>query len=128
MKILAFADLHSSITSLKRVEKKIKTEKPDVIFCLGDFTIFEQNIEHVMRRIDDFKIPTYVLHEEKCFPEVEIRKNRLKPSEIDNNTIAVEPHISPAKIIRHAKYDVRFCFFLSKYGRGYSSCDKNEKN
>lgn len=62
MKILAFTDFHSSITSLKRLEAKIKTHKPDYLFCLGDFTIFEQNIEAVLRRINDFKIPTFLIH------------------------------------------------------------------
>ncbi len=62
MKILAFADMHSSITSLKRIEAKIKTNKPDYIICLGDFTIFEQNIDAVMKRINDFGIPTFIIH------------------------------------------------------------------
>ncbi len=62
MKILAFTDLHASVTEYKKVQAKVKKEKPDYIFCLGDFTIFEQNIEAVIRKISELKKPTLVLH------------------------------------------------------------------
>jgi len=62
MKILAFSDLHASITSFKKLQQKIKKYNPDYIFCLGDFTVFEQNIEAVLEKINDFKKPTIVLH------------------------------------------------------------------
>lgn len=62
MKILAFTDLHASVTSYKKVQAKLKKENPDCIFCLGDFTIFEQNIEPVLRKISELKKPVYVLH------------------------------------------------------------------
>ena len=62
MKILAFADLHESITCLKKIEQKIEKHKPDVIVNLGDFTVFEQNIEGVLERLAKFGIPVWILH------------------------------------------------------------------
>ncbi|MEM3153989.1 MAG: metallophosphoesterase [Candidatus Woesearchaeota archaeon] len=62
MKILAFTDLHAGVTAYKRIQEKIRKEKPDYIFCLGDFTIFEQNIEAVIRKIAELKKPVYIIH------------------------------------------------------------------
>lgn len=62
MKILAFSDLHASITSFKKLKAKIKKHKPDYLFCLGDFTIFEQNVDEILAKINDFGLPTYLIH------------------------------------------------------------------
>lgn len=62
MKILAFTDLHASITELKRLEEKIKKHKPDLLICCGDFTVFEQNVDHVLRKLDTFGLPCYLIH------------------------------------------------------------------
>lgn len=52
MKVFAFSDLHASQKCLKIIEKKVKKSNPDVILCAGDFTVFEQNIEDVMNRLN----------------------------------------------------------------------------
>lgn len=62
MKILAFTDLHAGVTAYKKIQEKIRKEKPDYVFCLGDFTIFEQNIEAVIRKIAELKKPVYIIH------------------------------------------------------------------
>jgi Icc-related predicted phosphoesterase len=62
MKILAFTDLHAGVTAYKKIVDKIKKEKPDYVFCLGDFTIFEQNIDPVLRKINELKKPVYLIH------------------------------------------------------------------
>jgi len=62
MKILAFADLHSSITAYKKILAKVKKDKPDYILCLGDFTMFEQNIEQIMDKLNDIGVPIYLIH------------------------------------------------------------------
>ncbi len=62
MKILAFTDLHAGVTAYKKIVDKIKKEKPDYVFCLGDFTIFEQNIDPVLRKISELKKPVYLIH------------------------------------------------------------------
>ncbi len=61
MKILAFADIHGSITKLRKILQKVNKNKPDIILCLGDFTIFENQIEPVMRKINAFKKPVYII-------------------------------------------------------------------
>jgi hypothetical protein len=62
MKILAFTDLHAGVTAYKKIQAKVKKEKPDYVVCLGDFTIFEQNIEAVLRKISELKRPTFIIH------------------------------------------------------------------
>jgi len=62
MKILAFTDLHASIVDYKKIQKKVKKEKPDYIFCLGDFTVFEQNIDGILAKLNELKKPTFVIH------------------------------------------------------------------
>lgn len=61
MKILAFTDMHSSITCLKKIQEKIKKYKPDILLCLGDFTVFEQNLEPVMEKISELG-KLYLIH------------------------------------------------------------------
>ena len=63
MKILAFVDLHSKhgspeyvdfYTSLKYVKELkalAKKERPDVIICAGDASLFENHLEEIMERI-----------------------------------------------------------------------------
>ena len=69
MKILCFADIHESLTSRRKIEALIKKEKPDVIVCAGDFTVFEQHLEQMMDWMH--KLPTIVAlingnHEEEA--------------------------------------------------------------
>lgn len=53
MKILAFVDVHGSHAALKRIAARVKKEKPDIIVCAGDITIFEQNIEEILEQLDE---------------------------------------------------------------------------
>ena len=62
MKIFAFTDLHSSAGSYKKLQARIKRENPDCVFCLGDFTVFEQNIVQIMRKISELGKPVMLLH------------------------------------------------------------------
>lgn len=52
MKILAFVDLHESRAGMKHIEQLAKKEKPRFICCLGDFTVFEDGVERLMRWMD----------------------------------------------------------------------------
>ncbi|MBI4145169.1 metallophosphoesterase [Candidatus Woesearchaeota archaeon] len=62
MKILAFSDLHANLTAMKRLEQTIKKEHPDLLINLGDFTVFEQHIEDVCKRLAKLHKSQLVLH------------------------------------------------------------------
>ncbi len=62
MKILTFVDLHGSLTALKKLQDLFEKEKPDIIICPGDISIFEQNINYLAGRIAKFNKPTLMLH------------------------------------------------------------------
>lgn len=62
MKILAFVDLHGSLKALKKLQKLVDKEKPDIIVCAGDISIFEQNLDYLAHRISKFKKPVLMVH------------------------------------------------------------------
>tara|TARA_Y100000310_G_scaffold308996_1_gene352645 strand:- start:1032 stop:1628 length:597 start_codon:yes stop_codon:yes gene_type:complete len=62
MKILAFVDLHSSVKALDAIVKKVKKEKPSVIVCAGDLTIFEQGLRYILYELSKLKIPCLIVH------------------------------------------------------------------
>jgi uncharacterized protein len=62
MKILVFTDTHNSTVALKKVVEKAKKEKPDLMLCCGDFTIFMQLAVEVLDSINSLKIKTYIIH------------------------------------------------------------------
>ncbi len=61
MKILAFTDFHGSPSALKKIIKKAKKEKPDVLLCPGDFTIFEQHMHKLLKKLDSIGIPLLII-------------------------------------------------------------------
>lgn len=50
MKLLAFTDMHGSLPAFQEIKKKAK--QADLIVCCGDFTIFERNMEAVLKAIN----------------------------------------------------------------------------
>src|SRR3989338_8411221 len=62
MKILAFTDLHGSLAAYRALQAKVRKEKPDCIFCLGDFTIFDAGIEVMLKKISNLGLPTLLIH------------------------------------------------------------------
>lgn len=61
MKLLCFTDMHGSMKALKRIQDTAKKEKPDYILCAGDFTVFEQNMESIMKKLDQINIPLMII-------------------------------------------------------------------
>ncbi|MBW3019112.1 metallophosphoesterase [Candidatus Woesearchaeota archaeon] len=61
MKVLAFADLHSHLASLKKLEQKVRNSKPDIILCAGDFTVFQSHVEDIMKRLNRLG-KVYIIH------------------------------------------------------------------
>ena len=60
LRILAFSDLHGDEKALKLLEKKSK--KADVVVCAGDFTVFENNILRIMRKLDEIGKPVMLVN------------------------------------------------------------------
>ena len=60
MKILSFVDIHGSMSAFKKIKQKAKNA--DIIVCGGDFTIFEQGIEHFLSVFDKLKKPFLIIH------------------------------------------------------------------
>lgn len=60
MKILAFVDMHGSMSALKKIKELVKKEKPDYLVCPGDFTIFEQGLDYIMHKLNQIGIPVLI--------------------------------------------------------------------
>ncbi len=60
MKILVFTDHHGSPSDMEAV--KVKAKEADIIICLGDFTIFENEIEYIMNQINELPKKVLLLH------------------------------------------------------------------
>ncbi len=65
LRILAFSDLHGNERHMKALANKAK--KADIIICAGDFTVFENKILQIMRKLDAIGKPVMLVngnHEE----------------------------------------------------------------
>jgi len=62
MKLLAFTDTHGSLLALRRIEQKVKTQKPDLLVCAGDVSIFEHGIFGIMRRLNKLDKKIIIIH------------------------------------------------------------------
>jgi len=62
MKLLAFTDIHGSLLALRKVEQKARTQKPDLIICTGDLTIFETNIISIAKRLNNLNKKIILIH------------------------------------------------------------------
>ena len=62
MKLLAFSDLHLSISGLESLKKKIDESKPDYLVCAGDVSIFEENLDWILNKLAAFKLPMLAIH------------------------------------------------------------------
>ena len=60
LKILAFSDVHGNEKHLKALAAKAK--KADIVVCAGDFTVFENNILRVMRKLDAIGKPVILIN------------------------------------------------------------------
>ncbi len=62
MKILAFTDPHLSSFALKKIKSKVKKQKPDLLVCAGDISIFEQGLNIYLSKLNKLKIKTLMIH------------------------------------------------------------------
>lgn len=61
MKILVFTDVHANALHLKKIEEKVRKEKPDIIIDLGDTASFGRYLKAVLKRLNNLKKPVYIL-------------------------------------------------------------------
>lgn len=62
MKILAFADPHSSSQRISNLHKMIKLQKPDLLLCSGDITWLGQKLDDTLKKLNSFNIPLIMVH------------------------------------------------------------------
>lgn len=62
MKLLAFVDVHANTTALKHLERVIKKQKPDLLVCAGDISVFEHGLEQTLKKLAAFNVPLLILH------------------------------------------------------------------
>ncbi len=60
MKLLFFTDLHGNLKALDSVMTKAK--QAEGIVCAGDFTVFEQDIEKIMGKLDSMGKNVLMIH------------------------------------------------------------------
>lgn len=59
MNILAFVDSHGMADAMREIERKAKFA--EVIVCAGDFTIFERDMDKLLKRMDGWGKPVLVI-------------------------------------------------------------------
>src|SRR3989338_4701130 len=62
MKILAFTDIHGSLSALSRIEQKVKSQNPDLLVCAGDVSIFEHGIFGLLRKLNKLNKKIIIIH------------------------------------------------------------------
>tara|TARA_Y100000294_G_C8509987_1_gene318339 strand:- start:472 stop:1074 length:603 start_codon:yes stop_codon:yes gene_type:complete len=62
MKLLAFADLHLSPTALKKIRAKVKKQKPDILICAGDISIFEEGLDLMLNKLNKLNKKVLLIH------------------------------------------------------------------
>ena len=61
MKLLAFTDLHLSSYAFKKIKSKVKKQNPDILICAGDVSIFEQDINFILNKLNKLKKKTLII-------------------------------------------------------------------
>lgn len=62
MKILAFTDLHLSSYAFKKIKSKVKKQKPDLLICAGDVSIFEEGLNFILDKLNKLNKTTLIIH------------------------------------------------------------------
>jgi len=62
MKILAFTDMHLSSVAYKKLKRKVKKQKPDLLICAGDISIFEEGLDFMLNKLNKFKKKILIIH------------------------------------------------------------------
>jgi hypothetical protein len=62
MKILAFTDIHDSLSALEKIRHKIKAKNPDILVCTGDISIFEHGLGKIMKKMNSLGKKIVIIH------------------------------------------------------------------
>ncbi len=109
MKIFAFTDIHGNGKLWKQVVAgRIQKEKPDIIICSGDFTIFEKNIRWWLDEFESTGIRFLLIHGNH-----ESAGNIRKLCEDRKNIVFIHKQI----------YAFNSCLFMGYGGGGFAVTD-----
>lgn len=61
MKLLAFVDTHGSLAAIDKIKQKASKNKVDILVCAGDVSIFEQNLEKILKKLDSLNKPVLII-------------------------------------------------------------------
>ncbi|MBI2102033.1 metallophosphoesterase [Candidatus Woesearchaeota archaeon] len=109
MKILAFTDIHGSLTALKRIEHKTKAQNPDLLVCAGDISIFEHGIVGLLRRLNRLNKKIIIIHGNH---------------EDDSTFIKLSKSFKNIIFIHRSHYIESNALFLGYGGGGFALVDK----
>ena len=110
MKILAFTDTHGSLSAFKRIEQRVRTQKPDLLVCAGDVSIFEHGIVRILRRLNKLIRKTIIIHGNH-----EDASTFIKCSKLFKNIIFI-----------HKRHFIKnSTLFLGYGGGGFSAVDRD---
>lgn len=62
MKILAFVDTHANKEAMSRIAGKARREKPDLVVCAGDFTVFERGLDESLFELNFLGKKVLIVH------------------------------------------------------------------
>lgn len=110
MKLLAFVDLHASFKAFKKLKEKIKKQKPDIIVCAGDISVFEQGLSHLLKEFNRFKIPFLVIHGNH---------------ETQSSIMKISSKLRSIICLHKKSYILNDCLFLGYGGGGFFQTDPN---
>lgn len=109
MKILAFTDLHLSKEHFKKLKRKVFFNRPNIIVCAGDISIFEQGLKEVLDKLSKLKEKIIMIHGNH--EEDTVMKKLCEKHE---NII----------FIHKKHYEEQGVIFLGYGGGGFSSIEK----
>ncbi len=61
MKLLAFTDVHCNKKAFEDIKNKVETEKPDLLICCGDISVFGSGLDQAGKLLNSFKITTLII-------------------------------------------------------------------
>ena len=106
MKILAFVDTHGNEKYLQHIIEL--SHHADALICAGDFTIFENNMEHVLQKLNSIGKPIIIFHGNH---------------ETSSGVLSLSSNMHNIHFIHNAYYIVNDVIFFGYGGGGFGTID-----